>query len=220
MGIGILCHSPNPLPVHCTISVATGATSLPTLHTLLWVAPPSPQGPAKLPRGVKPQPPRPPGPCIPALRPQFDLLCGCCRCVLCSRNSSAPGSLQALPFLRPETLPPHRLQGSQARAEGRAQFSTALPPLPEQSQVGPALLAMSALQWMEVRVWAEEGMKEGQLHERLRQLDPSMCFSSLEFIGMKGSSQPEMVPNPIYPGPNPCLLMQGDDFTVTDSILT
>lgn len=32
---------------------------------------------------------------------------------------------------------------------------------------------------------------------------------------MEGSSQVERVPNSIYPGPEPCVLMQGDDLIVT-----
>lgn len=50
-----------------------------------------------------------------------------CRCVLCYRNSPAPGPLRARPLLHSETPPPSRLQGSQARSERSAQFSIPLP---------------------------------------------------------------------------------------------
>ena len=77
--------------------------------------------------------PQLPGPCIPALRPEFDLLCGCGMCVLGYRNSSAPGTLQALPLLHPDTSPAHRLQGHQAGA-GEGSVPHCPPAQPSQSR--------------------------------------------------------------------------------------
>lgn len=116
MSIWILCHSPKPLQSTAT---ASRPPSLPTPRTLLWVThlpQGAMQGPAELPGGVQAQLPPLPGSCIPALRPEFDLLCGCGICVLGYRNSSALGTLQALP-LHPEAPPAPRLQGRQAGAE-------------------------------------------------------------------------------------------------------
>ena len=48
---------------------------------------------------------------------------------------------------------------------------------------------------MEVRLLAEEAMKDGQRHEKLRQTWPLVVFF-LEFIRMKGKSQPKWFPIP------------------------
>ena len=73
---------------------------------------------------------------------------------------------------------------------------------------------------------AEEGMKEGikkkggTTMKRVYDLTPVRFVSSLRFVWIKGSSQPEMVPNPRHPGPNSHSLIPEGDFIVTDSILT
>lgn len=68
----------------------------------------------------------------------------------------------------------------------------------------------------------EGGHKErsSSTMKRVYNLTPVQFVSSLRFIWIKGSSQPEMVPNPIHPGPNSHSLIQEGDFTVTDSTLT
>ena len=73
---------------------------------------------------------------------------------------------------------------------------------------------------------AEEDRKEGVKKKgdgtmkRVYNLTPVRFVSSLRFLWIKGSSQPEMVPNPRHPGPNSHSLIQEGDFIVTDSILT
>lgn len=62
-----------------------------------------------------------------------------CRCVLCYRNSPAPGPLQALPLLHSET--PHLPGPRGVRQDQREVLRSPLPShmlLTEQSQVGPA----------------------------------------------------------------------------------
>lgn len=68
----------------------------------------------------------------------------------------------------------------------------------------------------------KEGIKKkgGSTMKRVYNLTPVRFVSSLRFIWIKGSSQPEMVPNPRHPGPNSHSLIQEGDFIVTDSILT
>ena len=174
------CALPKPLQ---STAPASLPPSLPRPRTLLWVThlpQGAMQGLAELPGGVRPQLPPLPGPCIPALRPEFDLLCGCGMCVLGYRNSSAPGTLQALPLLHPKTPSAPRLQGRQAGAgEGSVPHCPPARPSQSRARLGrlptrpplpvPALLGCLPSLWMELRLLAGEGMKETQRHEKLRQ---------------------------------------------------
>lgn len=156
-----------------------------------------------------------------------------CRCVLCYRNSPAPGPLRALPLLQEETPPPPRLQGVRQDQREVLSFPPPLPHAPHRARPSGACLPTVpsnprtsapglSLQQMEGRGLAEEAMKEKGCSDmkRVYNLTPVQSVTSLRFIWIKGSSQPEMVPNPLYPGPNSRCLMQEDDFIGTDSILT
>lgn len=98
------------------------------------------------------------------------------------------------------------------------------PPAPSSPKTSVPCLPLQQMEGG--RGFAKEGMKEGikkkgcSTMKRVYDLTPVQFVSSLRFLGIKGSSQPEMVPNPLHPSPNCHSLMQEDYFIVTDSILT